>query len=373
MIDKPLLSLCMIVKNEEANLPRCLESVKGVVDEMVIVDTGSTDRTKEIAQSYGAKVYDFEWVDDFSAARNYGIDRAKGEWILVLDADEVLDAQTAIELRPILETSKADAYNCVTRNVLSLQPELYYHDSSFQGWVRVFRNRPQYRFESMYHEAVFPSLLRHKAKVENSNFIIWHYGLLCDMVQGGETTREERSWRYLQKAAEQEPNNGNLLFYLGVGYYEKGDRDNAYKVLKRAVFHAKTELAHPYYTKRGLLILGEIAQQRGEYELAAGCAKGCLAVEGEGYTELDTQAWQMLFNSVMTVVQNGVNQSLAIANRSNRNRRLTFYLNLLKEFSGEVEIAMQSKPANLSEQYFAFWLDNFHRIGSVIEKALAAR
>lgn len=85
------ISLCMIVKNEEDSLGRCLDSVKGVPDEIIIVDTGSTDRTKEIALSHGANVYDFEWIDDFAAARNYAFGKATQEYQLWLDADDVFD------------------------------------------------------------------------------------------------------------------------------------------------------------------------------------------------------------------------------------------------------------------------------------------
>ena len=95
---KPLLSLSMIEKNEESMLPGCLESVKEVVDEIVIVDTGSSDRTKEIARSFGAKIIDFEWVNDFAAARNESLRNCTGEWILYLDADERLKDLIRIEV-----------------------------------------------------------------------------------------------------------------------------------------------------------------------------------------------------------------------------------------------------------------------------------
>ena len=84
------ISLVMIVKNEEANLGRCLESVKGIVDEIVVVDTGSTDATKIIADSFNAVVYDFTWSNDFSAARNFGLEKATGAIRLILDADEYM-------------------------------------------------------------------------------------------------------------------------------------------------------------------------------------------------------------------------------------------------------------------------------------------
>jgi glycosyltransferase involved in cell wall biosynthesis len=83
------VSLCLIAKNEEANLPACLPSVAGLVEEMIVVDTGSTDRTKEVAAQLGARVFDFTWVDSFAAARNESLRHATGDWILWLDGDEL--------------------------------------------------------------------------------------------------------------------------------------------------------------------------------------------------------------------------------------------------------------------------------------------
>lgn len=86
----PTISLCMIVKNEERNLRRCLQSVKNYVTEIVIVDTGSTDQTRAIAQSFGAQLYDFIWTDNFADARNFSLEHSSGDWILWMDADEEL-------------------------------------------------------------------------------------------------------------------------------------------------------------------------------------------------------------------------------------------------------------------------------------------
>ncbi|MGW8114882.1 glycosyltransferase [Caproicibacterium sp. NSD3] len=102
------ISLCMIVKNEEKNLARCLSSVAGIVDEIIIVDTGSTDLTKEIARIYTDKIYNFKWIDDFSSARNYAFDKATKEYILWLDADDVLlpeDSAKFISLKENLDSS----------------------------------------------------------------------------------------------------------------------------------------------------------------------------------------------------------------------------------------------------------------------------
>ena len=95
------ISLCMIVRDEEECLPRCLESARGIVDEIIVVDTGSTDRTVGIALAFGAKVVSFPWSGDFSEARNRGLDLATCEWILALDADEELPEETRANLRPV--------------------------------------------------------------------------------------------------------------------------------------------------------------------------------------------------------------------------------------------------------------------------------
>ena len=97
------VSLCMIVKNEESRLEQCLASVYGLVDEIIIVDTGSTDRTKEVARKFTEKLYDFEWVDDFSAARNFSFDQATMDYILWMDADEILLPQEAKKFRALKE------------------------------------------------------------------------------------------------------------------------------------------------------------------------------------------------------------------------------------------------------------------------------
>ena len=103
-----MISLCLIVKNEEQILERCLNSFKGYYDELIIVDTGSTDSTKDIAKRYTSKVFDFEWCDDFSKARNFSIEQAAGDYILVLDTDEFLDEDFDMnDIRKLIEKNPA--------------------------------------------------------------------------------------------------------------------------------------------------------------------------------------------------------------------------------------------------------------------------
>ena len=104
----PLISLCIIARNEESVLGRCLDSVADLVDEIILVDTGSTDRTKAAAAEYAAKIYDFPWCDDFSAARNFAVSQAVGDYWMWLDADDVIEGENHEKLRRILEHPDAD-------------------------------------------------------------------------------------------------------------------------------------------------------------------------------------------------------------------------------------------------------------------------
>lgn len=187
----PTLSLCMIVKNEEENIERALMSVKPVVDEMIVVDTGSIDRTKDIATALGAKVYDFPWTDDFSEARNFSLSKATGEWILILDADEVISPSDYEKLRELTHgDSSFIAYSFTTRNYVSLlgvgcfmNDGAYSREEAGSGWfpgdkVRLFPNDPRIRFENSVHELVEPSLQQAGIGCMKCEAVIHHYGKL---------------------------------------------------------------------------------------------------------------------------------------------------------------------------------------------------
>jgi glycosyltransferase involved in cell wall biosynthesis len=159
------VSLCMIARNEEKYIRRCLESVAGVVDEIIVVDTGSTDQTAEIAAACGANVVHFPWNDDFSAARNYGIDRATGDYILVLDADEELLPASRHRLKETL-ASQADGY------VLRIDNRISTGFVVTSNVLRLFKNRREYRFENRVHEQISTAIAR-------ANGVVLHAGHLC--------------------------------------------------------------------------------------------------------------------------------------------------------------------------------------------------
>ncbi|HYW19873.1 MAG TPA: glycosyltransferase [Nodularia sp. (in: cyanobacteria)] len=145
------LSLCMIVKNEAATLPKCLHSVQGVVDEMIILDTGSSDRTPHIAHELGAKVYHFQWCDDFSAARNAALQYVTGDWILVLDADETLTPSIVPQMMSAIQSEEYLLINLVRQEVGAEQ-------SPYSLVSRLFRNHPQIHFQRPYHALVDDSV-----------------------------------------------------------------------------------------------------------------------------------------------------------------------------------------------------------------------
>ena len=190
---RPSLSLCMIVKNEEGRLSRCLMSAIPVVDEIVIVDTGSTDRTKEIAKTFGAKVYDFEWTDDFSEARNLSLAKATGNWIFVLDADETISPLDYDRLTKIVKNNADNpmAYSITTRNYVkptyvvgwTCNDGQYANEEGGTGWypsakVRLFTNDSRIQFENPVHEFLEPSLKKNGIKIRKSDIPVHHYGQL---------------------------------------------------------------------------------------------------------------------------------------------------------------------------------------------------
>ncbi len=187
------ISLCMIVKNEEKYLPACLASLKPVVDEMIVVDTGSTDRTADIAAAFGARVCNFSWNGNFSDARNYSIAQAKGAWVLVMDADEVISASDYGALRlAVREGGQHVAWNILTRNYTNRHAHgwnandgAYAAEERGCGWhpsrkVRLFPNDERIRFRGEVHELVETSAEESGYVIRDAPVIVHHYGELAE-------------------------------------------------------------------------------------------------------------------------------------------------------------------------------------------------
>ncbi len=224
------LSLCMIVKDEEEMLPRCLAAVAPAVDEIVIVDTGSTDRTIEIAHEWGANVIEKEWTGSFSDARNVSFDAATGDWIVYLDADEVLVPEDVDRLRSLTGCTWREAFYLVET---SYTGELGDGAAITNNALRVFRNRPHYRFTGRLHEQIAHNLPLYAAgRVEQSSVRIEHYGYLGAVRDAKEKSR--RNLELLKAQQAESPTDAFLHFNLGTEYSVIGDYGSALTEFEQA-------------------------------------------------------------------------------------------------------------------------------------------
>lgn len=201
--ERPRVSLCMIARDEERFLQECLERARDAVDEIVLVDTGSTDRTVAIAESFGAKVLHEPWQDDFSAPRNTAIRAATGDWILVLDADEYLLPDGPERIRELVESTQVSGYHMHFTNIYSSGKTLGVM------MVRLFRNLPGLEYENVIHEQVTPSLQREAAKygliLSQADIEVEHYGYADDVMDS--RGKNERNERLFQKQMERAPDD----------------------------------------------------------------------------------------------------------------------------------------------------------------------
>lgn len=279
-----MLSLCMIVKNEEEFLADCLSSIKDLVDEIIILDTGSTDATSAIAKQHDAQVFPFTWTNDFSAARNAALAHAQGDWILVLDADEVLDTACHDTIRQCLEQSDVWGYRVPIFN--------YSHDSRVPGWssvtdathargfpgfiltrvVRLFRRRPEIRCRFSVHEGVEFSIEEHHGKLVQAPFVIHHYGA----VRGTSSTafKQQIYFSMVQQDCERYPTHPKPFYELGIGYLDLGEFDKAIAAFEQAVKKNDHYLAPYHY-------LGEIAFRKGDLQKAKAFFEKSLSLHPE--------------------------------------------------------------------------------------------
>ncbi len=202
----PTLSLCMIVKDEEEFLPRCLGSVKDYVDEMVIVDTGSTDRTVEIAKDYGAQIYHHAWENSFSKARNYSLQYATSDWILRLDADEEIDSEDAHKLKEVIKDCNVN----VIYLPLYCKP-LGGRNISISRSNSLFRNRLGFHYEGIVH-----NYLKYSGATKNARIKIYHYGYSLKSEQMEK--KFLRTTSLLKEQIKNDPLDPIPHYYLSVSY-----------------------------------------------------------------------------------------------------------------------------------------------------------
>jgi tetratricopeptide (TPR) repeat protein len=222
----------MIVRDEEQTLPACLTSVRAIADELIIVDTGSTDRTIEIAELFGARVYSFAWNDDFSTARNYSLQFAQSDWVLVLDADEVLVPEAIPRLRQVMRLKKALLVNLLRQEVGAGQ-------APFSLISRLFRRHPDIQFCRPYHELVDDSVMAIRQKethwqiIELPGVAIRHIGYQTRVI--AQKQKFDRACRIMEAYLRDHPNDAYLCNKLGALYADQGDLAKALSCLQQGL------------------------------------------------------------------------------------------------------------------------------------------
>ncbi|MBU5611478.1 glycosyltransferase [Geomonas azotofigens] len=265
------ISVCMIVKDEAQNLAAALDSVRTLADELVVVDTGSIDRTRDIARIFGARLFDFPWTGSFAAARNFSLAQATGDWILVLDADEVLAPTDLGPLADLARKGGRIAYSFTTRN--------YTHELARRGWVanggeypeqergcgwtgsdkvRLFPNLPPLRFEGAVHELLEPSLLREEIPIHACDVPVHHYGKLD---QAANRAKQEFYYRLGVQKLEETGASHEALAELARQATELGLLDEAEQLWQR-LLREKPEQAEAYFN------LGYLHLASGDYRQA---------------------------------------------------------------------------------------------------------
>ena len=227
------LSLTMIVKNEAATLAACLGSVRDLVEQIIVVDTGSRDATRDIARQHGAQVFDLAWPDSFAAARNESLRHAQGQWLLWLDGDEYFNDTNRAKLRDLLA------------NLPDGNAAFVMHQHSHAGpgssatrvnQVRLFRNHPAIRWEYRVHEQILPSLRRAGFSLHFTDLAIEHTGYQDAALRRGKL---ERNLRLLHLDQAERPNDPFTLFNLGWAYVDLGRYAKAIPLLQQSLAHSR--------------------------------------------------------------------------------------------------------------------------------------
>lgn len=267
----PVISLCMIVRNSARTLRECLESIRQWVDEIIIVDTGSTDETIAIAKEFGAKIYHFTWIDDFSAARNFAFKHARGKWLFWMDSDDTIDPENGRKLRAL-------AYGDHPPQVMGFMIKVRCYSKSYRltqdmtavDHLKLVRNHPRIRFERRIHEQLLEPVKRLGGVWVYTDIFVVHSG--SDTSPEGRQQKVERDLRILNLEYAADPRDPFTLFNLGMTYHDIGEHAMAIKYLLDCI-----EVSNPndstYAKSHALLVASSVSLGRLE-EAKCVCERG---------------------------------------------------------------------------------------------------
>ena len=231
MPSSPRISLTLIVKNEASNLEPCLAGIRELVHEVIVVDTGSTDGTRQIAERLGAQVFDFAWIDDFAAARNAAIGHATGDWIFWLDADDRIDTDNLARLKRLFGSLRDEnaGYRMTCRSIDRAG------SATITDHFRLFRNRPDIRWAYRIHEQILPAIRRTNGVLRETDVVIIHTGYADPATH---RRKLERNLALLELALREHPGETSVLYHLAVNYTAVGRPADALPVLKEGLSRA---------------------------------------------------------------------------------------------------------------------------------------
>jgi len=235
------ISACIIAKNEAENLPVCLQSLQKIVDEIIVIDTGSTDDTAMLAKAFGAKVYDYIWQDDFAITKNFAIEKAIGDWIIFLDADEYFSPETAKNVRQVVgaHAQECDAYLLKMINI-DVDNQNKMVDAFYA--VRIFKNCKELRFFGKVHEELRFLDGKRKAlyQVDEKDILLYHTGYSKQRIK----LKCQRNLKILLEELNKNPENVDLYRYLADAYHGLEDFKNAVKYAKMDIETGKKEISY---------------------------------------------------------------------------------------------------------------------------------
>ncbi|MGG0086009.1 glycosyltransferase [Bacillus anthracis] len=229
----PTISLCMIVKNEEKNIATCLESIKDIIDEIIIVDTGSTDKTVEICKTFNAKIFHFEWNNSFADVRNFSLKQATGDWILWLDADEEMDLKDKKKLKNLIVKSEEEKILSIHLiNYIGEQKDI--HQTFHIAHTRLFKNNEGFKFIYNIHETLnVEEVLGEVQEIKVLPIKVYHYGYLDSEVIN--KNKLERNLTLLKEELNKENHSPWIEYHIASEYYREKLYVEAFEYVNKSI------------------------------------------------------------------------------------------------------------------------------------------
>lgn len=219
------LSLCIIAKNEEENIRKCIESVNKIVKEIIVIDTGSRDNTVSIAKKLGAKIYFFKWNKDFAATRNYALKKAKGDWIIFLDADEYMSNESVEYVERVILEAESKKCECIINELINMNTDTSVFQSK-TSVIRILKNSSNLHYIGKIHESLIKKNGIVKKMDASEVLKVFHTGYTPSIVK--KKSKAERNIELLHQELNKNPNNADLYFYLIESLLLKNDFNQAY-------------------------------------------------------------------------------------------------------------------------------------------------